>query len=196
MVLTVLRSGGDYTEEHAEKLYQMCRKHIPGAVFLCLTDMQPNCPRGPLQHSWPGWWSKMEVFDQVGECLYLDLDTVIRADCTEWIESIRYSEFAILRDVYRGKRNPKAMQSSIMYWDGDMGWLYDQFAANPDFSHPHGDQGYLEENIKNPLYIQDRTDLVCSYKADIQDKNRDPETAAVIFFHGKPRPWEQTDVAY
>lgn len=196
IVFTVLRSGGDYTEAHAEKMYQMCKTHIPGADFVCLTDLKPNCPHEPLQNKWPGWWSKMEIFDQVGECLYFDLDTIIRADCMDWLDTIRHCDFAILRDVYRGRRNPKAMQSSIMYWDGDMGWLYDQFADNPDFSHPQGDQGYLEENIKNALYIQDHTDRVISYKADIVDKGRSPESADVIFFHGKPRPWEQTDVTY
>lgn len=196
IVFSVLRSGGDYTEKHAEKLYQMCKQHIPGADFVCLTNMNPDCPHERLQNKWPGWWSKMEIFDQIGECLYFDLDTIIRADCWEWIENIRGSDFAILRDVYRGQRDPNAMQSSIMYWDGDMGWLYDQFADNPDFTHPHGDQGYIQENVKNPVFIQDRTDLVVSYKADIQDKRMNPETKSVIFFHGKPRPWDQSDVIY
>ena len=196
IVFTVLRSGGEYREEHAEKMYQMCKAHIPGADFVCLTDMNPDCPHERLQNKWPGWWSKMEIFDQVGECLYFDLDTIIRADCSEWISNIEGSDFAILRDVYRGRRNPGAMQSSIMYWDGDMGWLYDQFADNPDFSHSHGDQGYIQENVKKPVFIQDRTDQVVSFKADIQDKGCDPANASVVFFHGKPRPWEQNVIDY
>jgi hypothetical protein len=196
MIYTVLRSGGDYREEHAEKLYQMCKQHLPDWWFTCLTDMNPNCPSQPLEKKWPGWWSKMEIFDYPGEALYFDLDTIICGDCTKWVESIRGSEFAILRDVYRGRRDPGAVQSSIMYWDGDMGWLYDQFADNPDFSHSHGDQGYIQENVKKPVFIQDRTDQVVSFKADIQDKGYDPANASVVFFHGKPRPWEQNVINY
>lgn len=192
---TVLRGGREYTVEHVHKLRDMVQEHAPEMQFVCLTDSSPQCERIPLEKNYPGWWAKMELFKLQGPVLYMDLDTVICGDMSHWIDQIKHSNFAILRDVYRGEREPYAMQSSIMYWSGDMSDIWEEFSANSDFSHPNGDQGWLEQHLGDVLYIQDVTDDVVSYKAHIQ-KGYDKHKANVIFFHGKPRPWEQTDVPY
>lgn len=192
---TVLRGGREYTVEHVHKLRDMVQEHAPEMQFVCLTDSSPQCERIPLEKNYPGWWAKMELFKLQGPVLYMDLDTVICGDMSYWIDQIEHSNFAILRDVYRGEREPYAMQSSIMYWSGDMSDVWEEFSANPDFSHPNGDQGWLEQHLDNVAYIQDFTDDVVSYKAHIQ-KGYDKHKASVIFFHGKPRPWEQRDVPY
>lgn len=192
---TVLRGGREYTIEHVHKLRDMVAEFLPGCEFVCVTDQNPDCTIIPLETRFPGWWSKMELFKLQGPVLYMDLDTVICKDISHWADIIGGCEFAILRDVYRGARNPTAMQSSIMYWSGDVSYLWEAFQERPDFSHPNGDQGWLEENLEDVTYIQDAIDDAVSYKADIQ--NGYPlEDASVVFFHGKPRPWEQTDVAY
>lgn len=192
---TVLRGGREYTVEHVHKLRDMVQEHAPEMQFVCLTDSSPQCERIPLEKNYPGWWAKMELFKLQGPVLYMDLDTVICGDMSYWLDQIKHSNFAILRDVYRGEREPYAMQSSIMYWSGDMSDIWEEFSANPDFSHPNGDQGWLEQHLDDVLYIQDVTDDVVSYKAHIQ-KGYDKHKASVIFFHGKPRPWEQRDVPY
>ncbi len=56
------------------------------------------------------------------------------------LEAARGKDFVILRDVYRGRADPNAMQSSIMHWERDMFWLYDAFRERPVFDLPHGDQ--------------------------------------------------------
>lgn len=193
--VTVLRSGREYTVEHVHKLRDMAERYLPGCEFVCLTDSSPQCTRITLEKTYPGWWAKMELFKIQGPCLYMDLDTVICGDISHWVDLIGNSKFAILRDVYRGERDPHAMQSSIMYWSGDMSYLWDQFSAYPDFSHPNGDQGWIEENVDGVVYIQDAISDVVSYKAHIQ-KGYPIEDASVVFFHGKPRPWEQKDVPY
>lgn len=198
IITTVLRSGGEYKPEHVHKIWRMCQKHLPDYHFMCLSDTEAvECPMIPLTHNWPGWWSKMELFSLPGPILYFDLDTIITGDCSEWLEAIEHEQFAILRDVYRGKNNPHAMQSSVMYWSGDMRYLYEQFKARPDFSNPGGDQAYLEENLlENPCYLQDMTDSIISYKADYKTNPKKFWDASVIFFHGKPRPWGQNDIDY
>lgn len=194
-VACVLRSGGDYLPTHVMKLHDMVSEYIPDADFVCLSDTSLPCTTIPLNSQWSGWWSKMEIYRLSGPVLYFDLDTIICGDVSHWLQKIADEEFVILRDVYRGKRNNLAMQSSIMYWSGDMSYLYHQFLSQPDMTDPHGDQGYLEKNVKNAKYLQDFTDDVVSYKAHVQC-GYDPDDASVIFFHGKPRPWEQTHVAY
>jgi len=192
---TVLRTGREYNEDHVHKLRDMAEKYLPGCRFVCLTDGTPQCERITLTHKYPGWWSKMELFKLEGPVLYMDLDTVICNDISHWLDQIKDNKFVILRDVYRGEREPHAMQSSIMYWSGDMSEVWEEFSDRPDFSHPNGDQGWLEQHIDDVSYLQDFTNDVVSYKAHIQ-KGYPKHKASVIFFHGKPRPWEQKDVPY
>jgi hypothetical protein len=47
-----------------------------------------------------------------------------------------------------------------------------------------------------PMYFQDYTDSIMSYKADIRDGNASLNDATVLYFHGKPRPWNQDDIPW
>lgn len=150
----------------------------------------------PLCDHWRGWWSKMELFGPDVEprpTLFLDLDTVLVGDCTELIASLRGVPFAILRDVYRGRTDPRAMQSSVMYWERDMRWLFDGFAKEAEtiIDTLRGDQDYLERALSaEPVrYLQDISPCFASYKADIQRRGLRPSDR-VIVFHGRPRPWD------
>ena len=70
----VLRSGGDFRPEHAQRL----ARQVSGLV--CLSDVQvPGVATRVLQHGWPGWWSKMEAFapELEGDVLLIDLDTLV-----------------------------------------------------------------------------------------------------------------------
>ena len=193
-VVGVLRSGGDYAPEHVYALEGMVNRYL-GAKFICLADRQLSCATIPLQHNWPGWWSKMEIFRLEPPILYLDLDTIIRGHCFDILEAVREEHFVILRDVYRGKNNPNAMQSSIIYWDRPMTWLYEQFVSEPVFNLPHGDQQFLEQHVRLAEYWQDFTPSIVSYKADVVPNGLQPHHKIVIF-HGKPRPWEQNVIPY
>jgi hypothetical protein len=98
-----------------------------------------------------------------------------------------------MRDVYRGKFNPKAMQSSMMYWSKPVE-LYDRFSELPMYA-AGGDQSYIEHHMKDPVtYWQDICDGIVSFKADVLPKGLND--AKVVIFHGKPRPWEQTRIPY
>jgi len=191
-VATVLKTGGEYHEGHVHALRDMCAWHIPQGTFICLTDGQPECQTIPLEHGLPGWWSKMELFQIEGPVLYFDLDTIIRANCDHWIDAIKDLQFVCLRDVYRGKSNKLAMGSGIMYWSGDMSRVWDSYLKDGKPTKiPGGDQSYLEQTIRRAEYLQDYADDVVSYKSDIRDGNYPAANASVVYFHGKPRPWDK-----
>ncbi len=195
MIACVLKSGGDFKSAHVYALQEMCAKYLPNEDFVCLTDMTLDCATIPLIHGWEGWWSKLELF-RLPSALYMDLDTVLVGDCSEMLEAARPHDFVIMRDIYRGKRNPLAMQSSLMWWSKPHEFLYDEFKTGERYCEG-GDQIYLEHALRNEpvTYWQDITDGVCSFKADVLEhgvRARDK----VIVFHGKPRPWEQTRVQY
>lgn len=80
-VLTVLRSGGDFTPLHVQAMQRQVRRWAPpGTQFVCLSDVEvPGVECIPLKHDWPRWWAKMEMFrpDIPGDFLYTDLDNVL-----------------------------------------------------------------------------------------------------------------------
>ena len=117
-----MRGGGDYKPAHVQALRWMVEKRLE-LPFLCVTDQSVDADYVPMIHNWPGWWSKMEIFRLKPPILFLDLDTIVLGPVS-FLEQIEAEKFVILRDVYRGKSNPLAMQSSIMYWTEDMTWLY------------------------------------------------------------------------
>lgn len=193
-LVTVLRSGGDFRAEHVERLAAQAAAHAPGIEFICLTDV-PGVPGAtPLLEHWPGWWSKMELFDLEGPLLYLDLDTTICGPIDDLLEAACAAEFIALRDF-----NPRAraMGSGLMAWRGDLSHLYREFAEDParhiaeNRTPRHwGDQGYLEP--RTDAFRVSWQDIapgrVVSWKKDC--KRGVPEGAAIVCFHGKPRPWE------
>lgn len=198
-IACVLKSGGEYLPRHVYNLRDMCADFLPPHEFVCLTDLsQMHCQTMPLFHNWPGWWSKIELFKLKPPILFFDLDTVIVSDCSCILSSAQGKDFVILRDVYRGWANPNAMQSSMMYWEKPLNFVYDSFLESPDYCEG-GDQTFLEKMFHDKLHMatfwQDITDGIVSYKANVCVHGIRPQDKIVIF-HGKPRPWEQKEIAY
>ena len=195
MIACVLKSGGDYEPKHVYALQAQCAKFLPGEDFVCLTDMDLDCATIPLLNDWAGWWAKVELF-RLPSALYMDLDTILVGDCLEILDAAKGHDFVILRDFYRGKTNPNAMQSSLMYWSKPHTELYDQFLDGDRYCEG-GDQIYIEWALrdKKVTYWQDITKGIVSFKADVLTVGLKPNDK-IVAFHGKPRPWEQTRVAY
>lgn len=197
-IATVLRSGGDYRPEHVRALADMCGRFAPAHRFVVLTDQcyafseDEEIEARPLKRDWPGWWAKMELFALPGPVLFFDLDTVIVRDIQPLVELVRHDPFVILRDFYRGRSNRNAMQSSMMWWTGDMSRLTADFEAEPRF-YLGGDQEWLEQHYTGEFaFWQDVAPrAIGSFKASPRTQNE-----RVIIFHGQPRPWQQTEVDY
>lgn len=198
-IVCVLKSGGDYHPHHVHALQAMCRQWVVEEhEFWCLTDVPEllTCKTATLQSNAKGWWAKMELFRAFqGPTLFFDLDTVIRGPVSA--KSFQDAPFVILRDFYRGSQKAEAMQSSMMYWSGDLTWIWDLWIQRGAGSL-RGDQDFLEQAFsdKPVLFFQDVCpSLVCSFKAGIRDA-KTPSGAPVVCFHGLPRPWDQSLVPY
>jgi len=204
-VASVLRSGGDFTPEHVQQLRHAVATnlHRPHR-FVCLSDMKvPGIEVIPLTHSWPKWFSKIELFRPgifEGPVAYLDLDTWITNsldDLLAW-----RGEFAMLSDFY----SPKEAASGMMMWTPSpvSEAVYPEFlAADPERVMRRfegvGDQGFIRSVVPAPDRIQNLfPGKVVSWKADCA-KNGIPHSASVVCFHGQPRPWviqDETEVAH
>lgn len=201
IVVSVLRSGGPYDPRYPRRLARGVEKYLPGARFVCLSDVPiAGVETIPLQHDWPRWWPKIEMFrpglfPPESRVLYLDLDTLIVGDLTP-LRDYR-GPGMVLADLGR----PRTMiGSGVLMWDAvPGGWqegIYSAFMRDS--------QGIQRRNSSRMdkwlLPFVDHLDRVqecypgwaCSYKIDARKVGGVPPMARVLCFHGRPRPHEAT----
>jgi len=184
--VTVLKSGGEYKSEHVQRLAKL----VPGLI--CLSDIDiPDVPTKKLQYNWPGWWSKMELFGPLfdTDLLHIDLDTVITGDIDQFM---KVGKTTLLDDFYY----PGTLASGLMYiHQDDKEKVWKSFLTFPEkiiseYTQPPliGDQGFLNSVIKAQIWQEVLPNSVVSYKKHCQEGI--PESAKIVCFHGKPRPWD------
>jgi hypothetical protein len=196
-VLCVLRSGGDYDAEYVRKLRDGVAKHLSlPHRFVCLSDVPVPCERIPLEHDWPGWWCKLEMFTPgvvTGPTLYLDLDTVI-VNTLDPIATIE-QEFSMLN--IRAK-DTKVGNSGAMWFGIPQTHVYERFAEKPKewvafhVKHAHdrymGDQAFISDCFEHiPKLHEALPDFFKSYKYDGCHYGA-PPGCSVVCFGGPPRP--------
>lgn len=194
-IITVLKTGGIYKPEHVATLYEQCKIHAPGVEFVCISNDNTVPGYIEMKHDWPSWWCKMELYRIPGPCFYMDLDTIVIRDITHILQQVEKHEFISLRDFYPGMN--RTVASGILAWRGDVSYLYNKFLENPEqhikensTNRWWGDQGFLERNVSSPSFWQDLVpNSIVSWKVHCKG-GRAPQTAKIVAFHGKPKPWE------
>jgi hypothetical protein len=187
-IACVLRSGGDFDAEYVERLRDGVAANLSlPHRFVCLSDIEVPCERVALRHGWPGWWSKLELFEQLkGPVLYFDLDTVIAGSLDE-IASYPHA-FSMLSDFSDERR----FASGVMAWSGDWSHIAHGFAleriGNYQSAARWGDQGWIVERLgRTPDSLQRLfPGQVSSRKLGTRDRRQE----RVVCFHGVPRPRE------
>jgi len=215
-VVTVLKSGGVYLPEHVGILSRNVAQHMSTPFeFVVLTDLgAERWTNGlvsaadiivPLEHDWPGWWSKIELFrpgmpwDGMDKVLYLDLDTQIVGDISHFFSHAL--PFIMLKS-FRSRR----WASGVMGWTGAAPRRpYRRFLHGPgDFIRKNrraGDQKFIMDSMEGkaePAFWQEIfPEQVVSYKRHCRGANgkggSPPAKARVVCFHGKPRPWHASE---
>ena len=130
-IVTVLKTSNDYKKEYVDLLYKQCQKYAPNIEFVCISDDPSVSGYIKMEHAWPRWWPKMEIFKIPGPVLYLDLDTIVVSDLNEIIKKASQYEFVGIRDFYKDHRMERTLGSGVMFWTGDMKYLYEEFLKNP-----------------------------------------------------------------
>jgi hypothetical protein len=189
-VACVLRSGGIYDASWVARLRDGVKRHLPMEHrFVCLSDVDVPCERIPLEHDWPGWWAKVELFKIEGPVLYFDLDTAIIGDLSDLAYAATWPGLKMLQDFYA----PDHFGSGVMAWRGRVFHIYETFAANtPQEMHKRrarmGDQAYIEDVEGKDLILAWQDALpgqIVSYK--VHCRNGIPANARVVCLHGKPK---------
>ena len=188
-VACVLRSGGDFDAEYVRRLRAAVQLHLDVPHrFVCLSDVEVPCLRVPLEHDWPGWWAKMEVFNlpsTFGDVLYFDLDTMIVGDLGD-IAGV--DRFVALSDFNR----PNRLGSGVMYVPPlTRARIWERWIEGPQFYMRmyRGDQEFIETSVDEPIAFFQHLlpNQITSYKLDVRTKGISYNTR-VVCFHDKPRP--------
>ena len=204
MLNVICVNAGNYLGrgvEYVRNLNDMVRRNLPegyAGKFIVFTDTPGDYGCGVEVRDLPhpgldGWWNKLAlfksgVFNWDDRVLYLDLDTVLagRLDAVA-----NYAgEFAILRDFYRAE----GLQSSVMAWRVSRAteslWRDWERAGMPCIMG--GDQSWIERAYigKADMWQEILPDAFVSYKVS---GGVAPDKAAVVVFHGHPRPHEVLD---
>jgi hypothetical protein len=192
-IVCVLRSGStDYTPEYVERLMHSVRQYEIERI--CLTDFKgykfENCDNASLRFNYPGWWSKIELFDHPAlknkSVLYFDLDTIIRSDIKSILEYDH--KFTMLKGFMR-----ELPASGVIAFNGDYSHLSHMFSMQITNQyktiHRLGDQAYIRENVRRKIDLfQDIfPDMFSSFKVDSKEVIT---KSSVVCFHGRPRPHE------
>lgn len=189
-VALVYKTGGDYTLEYVKRIVTSLRRH--GAQdIVCLSDdpsVAQFCRHIPLLKNYPGWWSKLELFNLTGKTVYFDLDTIISGDIRPILDFPH--KFTMLKGFSTGRG-----ASGVMAWHGDFSYLLHKFHtghidAYSWSRHAWGDQDWINHNLGFTAdYFQDilPRNYIVSRKLNSVYARR---FAKVVCYHGKPRPHE------
>jgi len=186
-VVTVLRSGGEYSQQWVHALRRSIQQFLPGATFRVLTDFPGLDPWAiPLQHGWPGWWSLVEWWRPglfTGRVLAMGLDTFAVDDLSEI--AAYDGPLAGISDFY----TPKVLASGVMSWTGDEGaHIYETFAKDPRAvmqRHRRMDP-WMRTLVPDAVRLQDIVpDQIVSFKKHA--RSGPPANARLVVGHGQPR---------
>jgi hypothetical protein len=207
LVVCVLKTGGStYDVEYVNVLALACKRHLTNILyeFVCLTDTTQAFDTSvdkviPLKDDLPGWWSKMELFNQptFARCniFFLDLDTVI-VNSLDFVFEKNTTRLVALEDFYVAEN----LGSGIMkFVGGEYDFIYQKFMEDPTSvmrNTPTGDQTWIKQCLGGEY---DRFQTLFPRKFVSFKKhccrNRNPREivgipngASVICFHGIPKP--------
>lgn len=231
-IVCVLKSGvwkprpqGEYSVQYGPRHVTWLRDQFAAQLkvphrFVCMTDIEvPGVETLPLQDDLPGWWSKLEIFRQFTKACYVDLDTVIVGDVSRYLFADH--QFTVSRGIHL--RKPGAINSSVMGWNGDYRFLYEQFMADKDrimreytCNDRWGDQAFIRDAARGRISFRMWQEwfpgAVVSYKHQIKGMDQRPprqygrlsgrfsllgpdwmQQPRIVLFNSETKPWHVSE---
>ena len=201
-VVLVLRTGGDFSMCDVLLLVEHIKKYWSGGnlEIYCLHNLVRRRNElsaltllpFPYNH-WPGWWSKMNLFSPELESLrpfiYMDLDTMVLGNLQPIFEALEGEQLHMVNDFYR----PGHCNSTFMYIPGNNNDQIDctwKVWFNTPLTHMkrfRGDQDFVESTVLRRCYVQDKVNVLTTFKPARKLRKTQPKEEYIVCFHGKPR---------
>lgn len=181
--VVVVRRGEKYGPEYPGLLRRQVDANTKEPVAFTVLGDGADADK-LLVRSWPGWWSKLELFApwnaDLRPCLFLDLDTYILGNIDDLVR-FRPGRLTMLRDFNKPERG----QSAIMSIPQDTDHIWRAITDRTMSEYPGGDQAFLGQFPMG--FLQDAFEGIYSYKVD---RMQDAPKGRICCFHGKPKPHE------
>ena len=197
-VICVLRKSKDYGPEDVAKLQQGVAQHLSlPHRFVCLSNVDVPCERIAMQHDWPGWWSKIELFRPgviTGPTIYLDLDNVVIGDFSRIVGFNQ--DWAMMQNLSR----PHMVSSAVMwFYHRAPVDVYKKFVVNPQHwlkyhqdnkDGPYlGDQAFIWDALNRSVPVMSaREHGICSYRLHVKSQGKPPDWCKIVCFGGRFKP--------
>lgn len=194
--------GDKYSNEDVWTLQRMVSNNITQPyTFKCLTDrIIPGVYSKLSAHNWPGWWSKLELFEVAteGQHLYFDLDVVITGN----VDGLVSDKLSMPKNWAQSGHG--GCQSSVMAWGEDYSIIPQSFApqylerptqGNHGLYGPlklWGDQEFITQLMGDPGGEHVKP-MIGVYSYKYHCRNELPSDAKVVCFHGLPKPNQVND---
>jgi hypothetical protein len=212
-VVLCLRSGGDFSFSDVELLASHLHKQwhgVGGLRVLCMFDQieEPveliNVKLIPaFNKQWPGWWTKMNLFDprmeQYRPFLYLDLDTAVVHDLEGVLPPTGWEDKFITLGGFFRPDTTNGLQSGLMWFpknNDKIKKIWEAWIRNPNevikgVHNRGGDQGFIRLVLGgNEHYWQKITNKIVSFKISVNGNRiltEVPDWVSIVCFHGQPR---------
>ena len=197
-VTCVLKNGGGYSPSHVDKLQRQVARYLSlPHEFVCLSDVDVPCRRIRMEHDWPGWWSKIELFRPgvvTPNTVYIDLDNIILDDFS-MIARCGH-DFAMMQNLNRPE-----MASSALMWFGEKipVEVYKKFVVSPDkwvkYHQVHakgtylGDQAFIWDALDRDVPMLGTSEYgIKSYRRHLMGLDGPPEDTRIVCFGGRYKP--------
>jgi hypothetical protein len=194
MIVVCMKWGNTYSAQYVNILRRMFAVHLSiPHEFVCLTDDPIGIDQGitikPVPDEFPGkgMWNKVSLFRRglfrEGETvLYSDLDVVLVKSVDPLLKGGR------LAACRRFDGSPTGFNSSIIrFRSGTNHHIYERFVSGWFISRRFkNDQDWLSHCCPDGERFPD--DLIVSFKLDMRRSCVLPANAAVVVFHGNPKP--------
>jgi hypothetical protein len=191
----------EYDLSWVDKLYRGVARNLNIPFkFICFSNVDTPYNTVKLVSGSDNYWNKIELFRKDifdGPVLYFDLDVVICKNITEAVEKLPMDQFLMVEEPYKNIHN-----SSIMYWNGDYSYLYENYIQNQhsivkeyvDISRPGnlGDQGYINENVTHNLIENYTNKKFIGWQH--HKVNRIIPDPAILIFTGGQKPNNNIDL--
>lgn len=185
--------GNKYPAEYVYKLKSAVNRHlsIPHTFQVYTDNTEAYDFSIPVKHNLETWWNKLLVFENVGTCLYFDLDVIIHNSVDCLVSSIT-NDFCMVKPSWKDPLKAKVIEdrpdigtsfanSSVMGWK-DSRHILKHFLQDPElymFKY-RGDDRYLHHEHE---YNTFEDGIIYSYRAnDFKIKS----DYSIALFHQKP----------
>ncbi len=182
--------GNKYSPEYVHKLKAGVNKYlsVPHEFFV-YTDHPENYSFAiPIKYDLETWWNKLLIFENVGQCLYFDLDVIIHGP----LDNLIKPDFHMITPDWKNPKRAKILEdrpdlgtafanSSVMSWT-DSTNILEHFLDDPEFYifKYDGDDRYLHHEH---AYNSFDNGIIYSYK---NNRFKIKEDYSVALFHQKP----------